>query len=165
MVCGPVQLELNLEGVTRIDVESAEQMYEAVMREMPQCDGAILCAAVADFTPIMVSDKKVKREKENLVIELRPTKDIAAVVGKMKRDDQFLVGFALETNDEEQNALDKMKRKGLDFIVLNSLNDANACFGYDTNKVTLLKSDGQKESFPLKSKIEVAYDIVARLPL
>ena len=113
----------------------------------------------------MVSDKKVKREKENLVIELRPTKDIAAAVGKMKRDDQFLVGFALETNDEEQNALDKMKRKGLDFIVLNSFNDANACFGYDTNKVTLLKSDGQKESFPLKSTKEVAYDIVARLPL
>ena len=106
----------------------------------------------------------MKREKENLVIELKPTKDIAAAVGASKRDDQFLVGFALETNDEEQNALGKMQRKNLDFIVLNSLNDEKACFGYDTNKITVLKASGEKISFPLKSKAEVAQDIVQLLP-
>ena len=164
LVCGPVQLSIADAAVQRIDVESAQQRYEAVMEQMPQCDGAILCAAVADFTPIEVCDRKMKREKENWVIELRPTKDIAAAVGTSKRDDQFLVGFALETNDEEQNALGKMQRKNLDFIVLNSLNDEKACFGYDTNKITVLKASGEKISFPLKSKAEVAQDIVRLLP-
>lgn len=165
LISGPVQLQINHANIQRIDVESASQMYEVVMQHMPHCNGAILCAAVADFTPIVVSEKKMKREKENLVIELKPTQDIAAAVGKSKRDEQFLVGFALETNDEEQNALGKMQRKGFDFIVLNSLNDAQACFGYDTNKITILHKDGRKEEFPLKTKKEVAADIVAKLPL
>ena len=95
-----------------------------------------------------------------MIIELRPTQDIAASVGKIKRDDQFLVGFALETNDEEAHALDKMRRKNFDFIVLNSLNDKNACFGYDTNKIMILKNTGEKLMFDLKPKKEVARDIV-----
>jgi len=159
LVAGPVQIRCEHPRIHRIDVESAAQMYEAVMREFADVDGAVLCAAVADFTPIVLADKKIKREGDNLVIELKPTQDIAAAVGRAKRDNQFLVGFALETNDEEAHALDKMRRKNLDFIVLNSLNDKNACFGYDTNKVTILKADGQKREYPLKSKREVARDI------
>ena len=163
VVAGPVQIKLNNPEIKRIDVESASQMYETVTRLYPEMDGAVLCAAVADFTPITVADHKIKREGDNLIIELKPTQDIAAAVGRMKRDDQFLVGFALETNDEEQHALEKMRRKNLDFIVLNSLNDKNACFGYDTNKITILKANGEKTTYPLKPKIEVARDILAQI--
>ena len=120
----------------------------------------MLCAAVADFTPVSVADKKIKREGDNLVIELKPTADIAATVGKAKKDNQFLVGFALETNDEEAHAIDKMRRKNLDFIVLNSLNDKEACFGYDTNKITIIRNTGEMKRFPLKSKKLVALDIL-----
>ena len=123
LIAGPVLIQLAEEWrdkIHRIDVESAGQMYEQVMKYYPEMDGAILCAAVADFTPIVVADKKIKREGDNMIIELKPTQDIAASVGKIKREDQFLVGFALETNDEEAHALDKMRRKNFDFIVLNS---------------------------------------------
>ena len=166
LIAGPVQINIAQQWrdkIHRINVESASQMYEQVMQHYPQMDGAILCAAVADFTPIHVADKKIKREGDNMIIELRPTQDIAALVGKIKRNDQFLVGFALETNDEEAHALDKMKRKNFDFIVLNSLNDPNACFGYDTNKIIILKNTGEKLTFPLKSKKEVAQDIIKEL--
>lgn len=159
LVAGPVQIKCENPRIHRIDVESAAQMYEAVMSEFPKVDGAVLCAAVADFSPITVADRKIKREGDNLVIELKPTQDIAAAVGRAKQQNQFLVGFALETNDEEAHALDKMRRKNLDFIVLNSLKDKNACFGYDTNKVTILKANGEKKEYPLKSKKEVAEDI------
>lgn len=160
LVSGPVSLKTGNDRITRIDVESADQMYEAVMQHFHEVDGAILCAAVADFTPISVADNKLKRTGDNLVIELRPTRDIAACVGKEKRTNQFLVGFALETNDEESHALEKMRRKNLDFIVLNSLKDKNACFGYDTNKITILKKSGEKIPFGLKPKTEVARDIL-----
>ncbi len=163
LVAGPVQQIIEHPRVKRIDVESAQQMYDVVMEHFPMFDGAILCAAVADFTPIVVSNQKLKRKKDNLVIELKPTQDIAAAVGKIKKAQQFLVGFALETNDEEAHALDKMRRKNLDFIVLNSLNDAQACFGYDTNKITILKASGNKKKFELKSKLEVAKDIINEL--
>ncbi len=163
LVAGPVSLKTPKDEINRIDVESAEEMYNAVMSEFPNCDIAILCAAVADFTPIVKSLQKLKREKENLVIELKPTKDIAASVGTIKRDNQMLVGFALETNDEEANAIGKMKRKNLDFIVLNSLNDENACFGYDTNKIKIIESNGSTTEFPLKQKSEVAKDIVSTI--
>ena len=163
LVAGPVQQFIEHPRVKRIDVESALQMYDVVMEHFPMCDGAILCAAVADFTPIVVANQKMKREKDNLVIELKPTQDIAAAVGKLKTEKQFLVGFALETNDEEAHALDKMRRKNLDFIVLNSLNDAQACFGYDTNKITILKASGDKKIFELKSKLDVAKDIINEL--
>ena len=163
LVAGPVQQFIEHPHVKRIDVESAQQMYDVVMEHFPTCDGAVLCAAVADFTPIVVANQKFKREKDNLVIELKPTQDIASAVGKLKTENQFLVGFALETNDEEAHALDKMRRKNLDFIVLNSLNDAQACFGYDTNKITILKASGDKKMFELKSKLDVAKDIINEL--
>lgn len=163
LVAGPVQQFIEHPHVKRIDVESAQQMYEVVLAHFHTCDGAILCAAVADFTPVQVADKKLKRGKERLMIELKPTKDIALEVGRLKTENQFLVGFALETNNEEQHALDKMRRKNFDFIVLNSLNDEEACFGYDTNKITILKATGEKAEFGLKSKFEVAKDIVNEL--
>jgi len=144
-------------------VESANEMHNAVMDRFYGCDGAILCAAVADFTPVTVADIKVKREKENLQLELKPTQDIAATVGQMKMGSQFLVGFALETNNEEANALHKMERKNLDFIVLNSLNDEQAGFGYDTNKICILHRSGTKIPFELKSKAAVADDIVTEI--
>lgn len=163
LVAGPVQIKTENKSIRRIDVESAQQMYEAVMNVYPEMDGAVLCAAVADFTPVTVADRKIKREGDNLVIELKPTKDIAASVGKIKREGQFLVGFALETNDEEQHALEKMRRKNLDFIVLNSLKDKGACFGYDTNKITILKATGEKMEYGLKTKREVAQDILKEI--
>lgn len=160
LVSGPVQIVPQNPDVNVVKVESAAQMLDAVVSRFADVDGAVLCAAVADFTPVTVADKKIKREGENLVIELKPTADIAATLGKMKTDKQFLVGFALETNDEEAHALDKMRRKNLDFIVLNSLNDKEACFGFDTNKITIIHADGNKKAFPLKLKKLVALDIL-----
>jgi phosphopantothenoylcysteine decarboxylase / phosphopantothenate---cysteine ligase len=163
LVAGPVNIQVQHPNIQRINVESATQMYESVLDDFKSCDGAILCAAVADFSPVSMSDSKIKREHDNMTIELVPTKDIAAEVGKVKHDGQFLVGFALETNNEEANALSKLKRKNFDFIVLNSLNDANAGFGYDTNKISILHKNGKKDTFELKSKIDVAEDIIAEI--
>ncbi len=160
LVAGPVQLQTKHANITRIDVESAGEMYEAATINFAKQDVAILCAAVADFSPATQANVKIKREKNDLHIELKPTKDIAAELGKMKTAQQTLVGFALETNDEEINALGKMQRKNFDFIVLNSLQDKDACFGVDTNKVTIYSKNGEKQVFSLKSKTEVAKDIV-----
>ena len=160
LISGPVKLKTQHPNIERIDVESAAEMYEEVMNRFYPMDGAILCAAVADFTPIKISHYKLKRENENLVLELKPTQDIAASVGNMKGENQFLVGFALETNNEEANAQQKMERKNFDFIVLNSLQDPHAGFGYDTNKVSIMHRSGSKKSFDLKNKNEVAIDIV-----
>lgn len=143
-----------------IRVTSAEEMYQAAMKEFENADVAILSAAVADFSPMECADKKIKREKDDLVLNLKPTQDIAAHLGQQKRPEQMLIGFALETNDELQHALDKMKRKNFDFIVLNSLQDAGAGFGYDTNKVTILGADGTTNEYELKAKDEVAEDIL-----
>ena len=163
LVAGPVQLRCVHRNIRRVDVESAEEMYREVTSRFPDMSGAVLCAAVADFAPEVQATVKLKRGKEGLHLSLHPTQDIAATLGQTKRDDQFLVGFALETNDEVVHALDKMERKNLDFIVLNSLNDAEACFGYDTNKVTILHRGGSKKAFGLKSKAQVAEDIVHEL--
>ena len=163
LVCGPVNLKTCHPAIRRIDVESAAQMCEAVFREFIDCDVAILSAAVADFTPKERADHKIKRGKNDLVLELLPTKDIAAELGKMKKASQLLVGFALETNDEEVNALSKMKRKNLDMIVLNSLNDKGAGFGVDTNKVTIMGKVGDRIVYELKTKVEVAKDIVDQI--
>ncbi len=163
LIAGPVQLKTKHPNIERINVESAEEMYNAVTDRFYSMDGAILCAAVADFTPIEIDITKLKREKENLSLELKPTHDIAATVGEMKTDSQFLVGFALETNNEEANAFSKMERKNFDFIVLNSLQDAQAGFGYDTNKISILHRSGSKKEFELKSKNAVAEDIVAEI--
>ncbi|MBQ6190501.1 MAG: bifunctional phosphopantothenoylcysteine decarboxylase/phosphopantothenate--cysteine ligase CoaBC [Bacteroidaceae bacterium] len=143
-------------------VESAQEMYLAAIRLFPTCQTGILCAAVADFTPDSVAETKIKREGDGLVLRLRPTHDIAKALGETKKDGQRLVGFALETNNEASNAQDKLKRKNLDFIVLNSLRDKGAGFQHDTNKVTIISAQGQK-AFPLKSKAEVAKDIIDEL--
>lgn len=163
LIAGPVQITVTHPLIHRIDVENAQQMYDAVMELFPACNGAIFCAAVADFTPVLVADQKLKRQGDNLIIELRPTKDIAAAAGGIKQDNQFLVGFALETNNEVAHACEKMQRKNQDMIVLNSLNDKNAGFGYDTNKVTILKSSGEVKTFQLKEKYAVAQDIIAEI--
>ena len=163
LIAGPVQLETKHQNIERIDVESAEEMYSAVMSRFYGMDGAILCAAVADFTALDVAPEKLKREKDNLVLGLQPTRDIAAAVGEMKLESQFLIGFALETNNEEANAASKMERKNFDFIVLNSLQDAQAGFGYDTNKISILFRSGDKKEFELKNKTSVAQDIVSEI--
>lgn len=160
LVAGPVSLKVNHPNIKRIDVESAEEMYNASVKEFPGMDAAILCAAVADFRPSEQYSQKVKRGEDLLTISLVPNKDIAASLGKMKKANQLLIGFALETNDEETNALKKMAKKNLDYIVLNSLNDAGAGFKYDTNKVSILKKNGDRTDFGLKSKYEVASDII-----
>jgi len=160
LVAGPVSLKVNHPNIKRIDVESAEEMYNASIKEFPGMDAAILCAAVADFRPSEQYSQKVKRGEDLLTISLVPNKDIAASLGKMKKANQLLIGFALETNDEETNALKKMAKKNLDYIVLNSLNDAEAGFKYDTNKVAILKKNGERKDFGLKSKYEVASDII-----
>lgn len=162
LICGPVGIKTNHPNITRTDVESAEQMYQVATRIFPNTDAAILCAAVADFTPANVADNKIKREGNKLILELEPTKDIAKALGQMKKQGQVMVGFALETNDEENHAKEKLQKKNLDFIVLNSLQDEGAGFQHNTNKVTLIDKDS-KTCFPLKSKKEVAKDIVNKL--
>jgi len=162
LVCGPVSIKTCHPNIKRTDVESAAQMYKAATEIFPNTDAAILCAAVADFTPATIADNKIKREGNKLLLELAPTKDIAQALGQMKRENQVMVGFALETNDEENHAKEKLQKKNLDFIVLNSLQDEGAGFQYNTNKVTLIDKDGET-MFPLKSKREVAKDIVNKL--
>lgn len=161
LIAGPVNLKTVNPGINRIDVTSAQQMYEAAMEHFPGSDAAILCAAVADFTPAQTSDTKIKRKGE-ITLTLKPNPDIAASLGAIKRLDQRMVGFALETNDEFSNAQDKLERKNLDFIVLNSLRDEGAGFGYDTNKVTLIDRNGSDE-LPLQSKKDVAKAIITKL--
>ena len=164
LVCGPVALQTQHPHIHRTDVESAAEMYEAATARFPETDAAILCAAVADFTPEKVCTEKMKRETTGeLELRLLPTRDIAAALGQMKRPEQRLVGFALETTNELVHASDKLQRKGLDFIVLNSLRDKGAGFAVDTNKITILSADGTQKEFPLKPKTEVAKDIVATL--
>ena len=143
-----------------INVTSAEEMYQVATEKFADTDIAILCAAVADFRPTAAAEQKIKRHGDDLVLHLEPTRDIAKRLGEMKRSGQMIVGFALETDHEEDNALDKMQRKNFDYIVLNSLQDEGAGFGYDTNKVTVFSADGNKTTFPLASKDEIANDIV-----
>ena len=163
LVCGPVNLKTSHPAIRRVDVESAAQMFEVTSKEFVNSDVAVLSAAVADFTPKEKADHKIKRGKDDLLLELLPTKDIAAELGRIKTASQLLVGFALETNDEEVNALSKMQRKNLDMIVLNSLNDKGAGFSVDTNKVTILDKAGNKTVYELKTKVEVAKDIVDQI--
>lgn len=161
LVSGPVAIKAKHPAIKVIDVESAKQMYDKCVNIFPDVDIAIMCAAVADYAPEKQSDVKIKREKDDIpVIKLVKNPDIAASLGKMKTEGQILVGFALETNNEETNAQDKMQRKNLDAIVLNSLNDSGAGFGTDTNKVTIFFADGNKKMYDMKSKAEVAKDII-----
>ncbi len=160
LVSGPVVLQAKHPGIRRIDVESAREMFEAATKHFPKADITILCAAVADFTPKTTADKKIKRKGDNLKLELQPTQDIAAALGAVKKKKQVLVGFALETDNELQNAQDKMERKNLDLIVLNSLQDKGAGFRVDTNKVTIIDRHNGFTAYDTKSKREVAEDIV-----
>lgn len=160
LVSGPVMLQTKHPAIRRIDVESAQEMYDAATTYFPQADIAILSAAVADFTPETTADKKIKRKGDELVLNLRPTQDIAAALGAIKNENQLLVGFALETDNEVQNAQDKMKRKNFDFIVLNSLQDKGAGFRVDTNKITIIDRQQGTTAYETKSKQEVAEDIV-----
>lgn len=162
LICGPVSIKTTHPNIHRTDVESAAQMYKAATEAFPNANAAILCAAVADFTPANVADNKIKREGNKLTLELAPTQDIAKALGEMKKENQVMVGFALETNDEENHAKEKLQKKNLDFIVLNSLQDDGAGFQHNTNKVTLIDKAGE-EKFPLKSKKDVAKDIVNKL--
>ena len=148
-------------GVERVDVVTAEDMYNATTEAWQSADGAVMCAAVADYTPKSVADQKLKKSDDDMSIELKRTKDIAKELGATKGN-RILVGFALETNDEEANAEGKLKRKNLDFIVLNSLRDKGAGFGGDTNKITLIDANGSHEH-PLLSKREVASIIVDKI--
>ena len=151
-------------NIKRIDVESAEEMYQAAITAFPEADAGILCAAVADYRPDEQASEKIKREtKGEMSLRLVPNKDIAASLGAIKREKQILAGFALETNNEMAHAEGKMKRKNLDFIVLNSLKDAGAGFRCDTNKITIIDKEGGTIAYPLKSKQEVAVDIVNKL--
>lgn len=162
LVSGPVSLTANHPNIRLVRVESAEEMYHAATEAYRQADAGILCAAVADFTPTSPAEMKIKREKDDLQLSLKPTRDIAETLGKQKRKEQLLVGFALETNDETAHAQDKLQRKNLDFIVLNSLNDKGAGFQHDTNKITIIDRTGATP-YPLKTKREVAEDIIDKL--
>lgn len=164
LVSGPVQLTTNTAGIHLTHVESARQMWDAASSLFPMMDAAILCAAVADFTPATVADQKIKREGDDLLLRLCPTQDIARGLGEMKRAGQHLIGFALETNDEVANAQKKLKKKNFDFIVLNSLQDEGAGFQHDTNKITIVTAT-QQIPYPLKPKTEVARDIIDQLTL
>ncbi len=163
LIAGPVSLETSHPAIHRINVESAREMFDVASRLYPEADAAIMCAAVADYRPQVCADKKIKRSADDMVLTLEPNPDIAAALGKIKRPEQLLVGFALETDNEEQNALSKMQRKNLDFIVLNSLQEPGAGFRCDTNRITIIDREGKKQQFDLKSKKEVAGDIVDKL--
>ena len=158
LIAGPVNLSCS-EGIRRIDVESCEEMYEAALRVFPDTDAAILAAAVADFKPEQQCDRKIKHDKGNMTLHLKATTDIAASLGKLKTERQCLIAFALETDNEEQNAMNKLKSKNADFIVLNSMRNKGTCFQSDNNQITIIGSD-RKKQFPIKSKIEAAGDIV-----
>ena len=162
LVAGPVALPTPKGDIERIDVESAAEMYDATSRLFVQADIAILSAAVADFTPEVTAGTKIKRTGDSLTLTLRPTCDIAKSLGAAKRDDQLLIGFALETDHEEENARAKMERKNLDMIILNSLQDPGAGFRVDTNKVTIITKTA-KETYPLMAKREVAVNIVNKI--
>lgn len=161
LISGPVSLECS-KRIKRINIESCSEMYNAAVNEFKDCDAAILCAAVADFRPKAVADNKIKREKDDLTIQLCPTNDIAAELGRQKNNNQLLVGFALETNNEEFNAKGKLERKNLDFIVLNSTRNEGTTFRSDDNQIEIITNEEIKK-FEKKNKKYVAADIINEL--
>ena len=161
LVAGPVSLTCS-ESIQRVDVESCKEMYEAAVGEFPNCDAAILCAAVADFRPETIAEQKIKRVGDELLLKLKPTQDIAATIGSMKGEGQRIVAFALETNEEESNAQRKLEKKNADFIVLNSTRIPGTTFQADDNQITIINKEGKK-SYAKKPKTEVARDIIDEL--
>ena len=166
VIAGPVNSQISSQLSTvnchLIHVESCDEMYRAATEAFPQMDAAILCAAVADYRPEHVAEQKIKREGDDLILRLVPNPDIAAALGKMKRPGQVLVGFALETNDEETNAKKKLEKKNLDFIVLNSLQHEGTCFQSDENQISIISHEGQRD-YEKKAKQEVAKDIISEM--
>ena len=162
MISGPSSQQISHSLVKRIDVVSAEQMYNEVHARYQEIDIAIAAAAVADYTPLRTSDTKIKKQEGNLPIELKATKDILAAMGTHK-EQQFLVGFALETNNEIEHAKGKLARKNLDMIVLNSLRDKGAGFAGDTNKITIIDKGNTISEYPLQSKEAVASNIFSEI--
>lgn len=163
LVLGPVNILPENISVRVTAVTTAESMAEECIRIFPSCDIAVLSAAVADYTPVKTEERKLKRSSGNLVLNLRPTKDIAEILGRKKKKNQIIAGFALETDNETENALVKLKRKNLDMIVLNSLQDKGAGFGYDTNRITIIDRNNIINKFELKTKQEVAFDILDKI--
>jgi phosphopantothenoylcysteine decarboxylase/phosphopantothenate--cysteine ligase len=163
LVLGPVNITPGNKSVNIINVTSAESMAAECISRFPLCDIAILAAAVADFTPLIVSGKKIKKGKTDLMLRLKPTTDIAETLGHSKKSSQIIVGFALETDNELENAKEKLLRKNLDLIVLNSLNEDGAGFGHDTNKITIIGRNNIIDKFELKSKEEAAKDILKKI--
>lgn len=163
LVSGPTTLHTSNPNVHVKKVMSAQDMYEACMAVFPKTDIAVLAAAVADYRPVSRAEQKIKKKEETLTLELTKTIDIAAALGKLKQNAQIIVGFALETEQEHENALKKLEKKNFDLIVLNSLNDKGAGFGHDTNKITLIDRNKTAQSFELKSKKEAARDIVSAI--
>ena len=161
LVAGPVSLTCT-ENIQRVDVESCKEMYEAAVGEFPNCNAAILCAAVADFRPETIAEQKIKRVGDDLLLKLKPTQDIAATIGSMKGEGQRIVAFALETNEEESNAQRKLEKKNADFIVLNSTRIPGTTFQTDDNQITIINKEGKK-SYAKKPKTEVARDIIDEL--
>lgn len=165
LVLGPVNRLPENKSVKIIDVTTAESMASECISRYSSCDVAILSAAVADYTPGRIRKHKMKRGGDSVTLELRPTEDIAMTLGRSKSNSQLLVGFALETENEIENAVEKLKKKNFDLIVLNSLQDNGAGFGYDTNKITLIDRNNIIDKFELKSKEEVAIDILDKIVL
>ena len=161
LVAGPVSLTCS-DRIQRVDVESCKEMYEAAVGDFPNCDAAILCAAVADFRPETIAEQKIKRVGDELLLKLKPTQDIAATIGSMKGEGQRIVAFALETNEEESNAQRKLEKKNADFIVLNSTRIPGTTFQADDNQITIINKEGKK-SYAKKPKTEVARDIIDEL--
>ena len=161
LVAGPVSLTCS-DRIQRVDVESCKEMYEAAVGDFPNCDAAILCAAVADFRPETIAEQKIKRVGDDLLLKLKPTQDIAATIGSMKGEGQRIVAFALETNEEESNAQRKLEKKNADFIVLNSTRIPGTTFQADDNQITIINKEGKK-SYAKKPKTEVARDIIDEL--
>jgi phosphopantothenoylcysteine decarboxylase/phosphopantothenate--cysteine ligase, prokaryotic len=163
LVSGPVTLKVSHPKIILINVESASQMRDTCLKIFPETNGAVMCAAVADYRPKDTAGHKIKHSVENLHLELTPNDDIAMLLGRIKTKNQILAGFALETNEAVTHAKEKMLKKNLDFIVLNSLQDEGAGFAVDTNRISIINPDGSIEEFSLKSKKEVAADIVEKL--
>ena len=160
LVSGPSQQSVDHENIELVKVTSAREMYDACMQYFPDADIAVLSAAVADYKPAHTADQKIKKKTNSLTLELVKTQDIAASLGKLKKNGQFTVGFALETENELDNAQNKIKSKNFDLIVLNSLNDKGAGFGHDTNKISIIDKQNNVRNFELKSKTDVAKDII-----
>ena len=165
LVLGPVDILPENSSVKVINVTSAETMANECKGRFPLCDIAILTAAVADFTPETIAGNKIKRGDNDLIIKLKPTTDIAAELGRIKKERQLLIGFALETDNELENAISKLKRKNLDIIVLNSLKERGAGFGFDTNRISIIDRNNIIDKFELKSKEEAARDIIDKIVL